>query len=938
LGDKFEGRQSLTFLLLGIGILLGIVLKWPFINIPLDRDYGIIGYHALFWLKGKKTPYRDTQENHPPGRWLLYALWLKLFPISRWLFRVSNLVFIVATNLVVFFIANILFGLSVAIVVTFCFAILSSLPTFVWTQSSDEIEQILFTALAVLGVVIADGNSGWLYFAIGSACFLALFFKQSAYVNTLPLIVVALIVKDTPIIMYLWFLTGLGVGFGFTVLFFGSQRIPFHYYQFIFALAPSAFKNHLDNILYRRERKNKSGSGKSTADNSTRESLELFQFDSAKAHRKWLARIAKAFVLQTNFFILMVLVSASGLFLHPTPPANVTFIIWLWLGLTIITILLNRHTMAIHFIPLLAPLAILSGDGLVIVYRLLADNSGDWFAVGVLVGLGTLSIWIMRGEIKQWITLEKKGGGHIFVYDQEWEFNSAGEGVGKYLAGVVGQDDQIYVWGPEYEIYLWSGCSSPTRNLFCPRPQVNYVEDPFSMESEILNDLQKSPPKYIVITALTEGFTRFESLLKKHYSLERKMYGEFEIHKRKDALRASDSYVRNSQKKPVVSIVMLTYNALDYTKQCMESIKDSTSYPHEIIFVDNASTDGTRPYLEKLVRDNANYRLVANKTNRGFAAGNNQGMAIAKGDYLLLLNNDVLVSEGWLERLVACGQADGSIGLVGPLTNWISGWQRVLDVPYSDPAEFPAYAARIAEKQAGSYTPRRRIAGFAMLIKRSLYERIGGLDERFGSGNYEDDDYCLRAADAGYAIMVAEDVFLHHFGSKSFKDNRIDYVDAIRRNKQLFVEKWPGVDLDELMEKTGRLTELNKQLNRLAHEKIKTGEDREAEELFSRILVTNPLDQEALWGMILISRSSNNNSATLDYIRRLLRVNPGYAGAFHQLGALAAEAGDYAKAKSLFSMALEKDPSCHEARRNLAAIMALENPTGNSYAEEVRWK
>ncbi|GEM_PF-5083368 len=917
-------------------LFIGFILKFPFIKAPLDRDYGIFGYHALFWLRGKKVPYKDTQENHPPGRWLWYALLLKLFPVSRWLFRVSNLIFLVATNVVVFFIANILYGPQVAIISTLGFAILSSLPTFVWTQSSDEIEQILFTALAVLGVVMADGNNGWLYFAIGCAGFLALFFKQSAYVNTLPVIIVALIVKGTSLTMFLWFFAGLGLGFGFTALFFKSQGIPFHYYRFIFALDTSALKIHLDNILYRRKRGNKPAARETTPENPVEQKNDPFRFDPHSAHRKWLARIVKALLAQTNFFIPLVIVSAVGLINRPASFMDGVFVVWLWMGLVIIAIVLNRHTMAIHFIPLLAPLAILSGDGLVTGYHWLAEKLGDGAAVGGLAGLGILSIWTMRRQIKQWITLEKKGRGHIFVYDQEWEFNSAGEGVGKYLADVVEENDRIYVWGPEYEIYLWAGRPSPTHNLFCPRPQVTFTPDPLAAEKNLVDRLSVALPKFIVITALTDGFNRFRRLLDTHYSLERKMYGGFEIYRRNNTLGKAAGNNSVLQTKPLVSIIILTFNAFTVTRQCVQSIRENTRHPHEIIFVDNASTDETLPYLKKLVHENENYHLVENETNRGFAAGNNQGMAMARGDYYLLLNNDVLVSEGWLERLVACGEADASIGLVGPLTNWISGWQRVMDVPYSDPADFSPYAARIAEKQAGRYTPRRRIAGFAMLIKRNLYEQIGGLDERFGSGNYEDDDYCLRAAEAGYAIMVAEDVFIHHFGSRSFRDNRIDYADAIRRNKQLFSDKWPEVCLDELMEKTGRLTELNVQLNHLAYEKLRTGDTKKAEKLFSRVLAANPLDQQALWGMILYSRTLNNPSVTLGYIKRLLRRNPDHAGAFCQLGVMAAEAGDITRAKSLLSMALQKDPSYDDARRNLGDIMALENPAGISYAEEVR--
>ena len=86
---------------------------------------------------------------------------------------------------------------------------------------------------------------------------------------------------------------------------------------------------------------------------------------------------------------------------------------------------------------------------------------------------------------------------------------------------------------------------------------------------------------------------------------------------------------------------MLTYNALDYTKKCVNSILKNTSFPYEIIFIDNASTDGSVKYLDQICNEFDHLSLVKNNTNRGFAAGNNQGVKEAKGKYVLLLNNDI---------------------------------------------------------------------------------------------------------------------------------------------------------------------------------------------------------------------------------------------------------------------------------------------------------
>ncbi|MCK4446336.1 MAG: glycosyltransferase [Candidatus Marinimicrobia bacterium] len=370
-----------------------------------------------------------------------------------------------------------------------------------------------------------------------------------------------------------------------------------------------------------------------------------------------------------------------------------------------------------------------------------------------------------------------------------------------------------------------------------------------------------------------------------------------------------------------VTIIILTYNALEYTKQCIQSIQEHTNYPYEIIFVDNHSTDGTKRYLRQLVSKYPNYKLIANKQNKGFAAGNNQGMKSAKGEYILLLNNDVLVSDGWLERMVACAEADNSIGIVGPITNWISGLQKVKDVPYDDPKDFSDYAARIAKQYNKKYTPRRRIAGFAMLIKRDVYEKIGGLDEQFGSGNYEDDDYCLRAKEAGFTIMVAEDVFIHHFGSKSFKCNNIDYDKSLKRNRELFKKKWPEVDLESLLEKKKRLTEISIDLVINASNHLKSGEVVEASKMFNEVLKTNPINQDALLGFALCAHQKNDNETALKHLNKLLELNPNHAGVYNLYGIISFESGNLENAKKLFAIAIKKDTKFINAQRNYGEVL-----------------
>jgi glycosyltransferase involved in cell wall biosynthesis/coenzyme F420-reducing hydrogenase beta subunit/polysaccharide pyruvyl transferase WcaK-like protein/lipopolysaccharide biosynthesis regulator YciM len=241
---------------------------------------------------------------------------------------------------------------------------------------------------------------------------------------------------------------------------------------------------------------------------------------------------------------------------------------------------------------------------------------------------------------------------------------------------------------------------------------------------------------------------------------------------------------------PLVSIVILTFNQLDKTRDCVDSIRRHTSVLHEIIFVDNGSTDGTTAWLRELCTKNDNYTLIENIENKGFSAGCNQGIKAAFGEYVLLLNNDVIVTESWLDGLLECLRLMPNGGIAGPMTNNISGIQQVPGVQYESVEGLDTFALRFREINRHRRIPYRRIVGFCMLFRKSLIDTTGYLDESFGSGNFEDDDFCLRAELEGYRNVIAGDVFIHHVGSATFKGNNIDFTSAMTGNRKVFNDKW----------------------------------------------------------------------------------------------------------------------------------------------------
>lgn len=240
----------------------------------------------------------------------------------------------------------------------------------------------------------------------------------------------------------------------------------------------------------------------------------------------------------------------------------------------------------------------------------------------------------------------------------------------------------------------------------------------------------------------------------------------------------------------LVSIIILTFNCLDITKECMASIQRHTPETHEIIFIDNGSTDGTDIWLRELASHDSRYRFVLNGENLGLIHGYNQGIEIAQGDYLLLLHNDVVVAKGWLSGLLACFRNRPDTGIIGPLTNNISGIQRIPDSPTAPQDGLDEFAAHIQTQFSGRRVFSRSIAGFCMLFSKDLFNRVGYLDESLGSGNFGVDDYCLRAELEGFRNLIAGDVFIHNYGRASFSGNNMNHATAMLGNRALFNRKW----------------------------------------------------------------------------------------------------------------------------------------------------
>jgi GT2 family glycosyltransferase/glycosyltransferase involved in cell wall biosynthesis len=242
---------------------------------------------------------------------------------------------------------------------------------------------------------------------------------------------------------------------------------------------------------------------------------------------------------------------------------------------------------------------------------------------------------------------------------------------------------------------------------------------------------------------------------------------------------------------PKISIVLITYNNLEYTKSCVESIFSYSRYPNlQLIVVDNHSQDGTIEYLRELQSRKSNVQVIFNQENKGFAGGNNVGLKVADGEYIVFLNNDTVVTPDWLYVLMSILQKNPRLGMIGPVSNAVWNVQKI-QTTYQTMVEMHQWAEDYTSQQPDDYRAVNMLGFFCLMTKREVFEEVGLLDENYKIGFFEDDDYCRRVMKAGYEIGYTKKVFIHHSGSASF--NRLEsreYEEIWSKNKMYFEKKW----------------------------------------------------------------------------------------------------------------------------------------------------
>lgn len=229
------------------------------------------------------------------------------------------------------------------------------------------------------------------------------------------------------------------------------------------------------------------------------------------------------------------------------------------------------------------------------------------------------------------------------------------------------------------------------------------------------------------------------------------------------------------------SIIIPTHNQLELLKSCLERVERHTELPYELIVIDNASTDGTLQYLQS---QRGQVRSRSFDEDLGFAAAVNVGFMMANGRTIVVLNNEMAVTNNWLRNLLICLKSDDNIGMVGPVTNGVDGDQQI-QVPDEDKEQLATLPDKHNCSNPDLWYDAEWLDESCLLFRRELFEEIGYWDEGYEARRDEVKDYNIRVKLAGKRLVIAADTFIQHEDSLKPVDTDVNV-----HNEARYLAKW----------------------------------------------------------------------------------------------------------------------------------------------------
>ncbi len=478
---------------------LQFIFKIPYFNLPLDRDYGAHGYIAHSWLLGRGVLYRDMYESKTPGIKLIYMFIIRWLGISRKSFRLFFALYNVLTTCAVYALAAKLSSPAAGCAAAALYAVYSSVPSLWWHFSNTESYYVLPAALSFLCLALGASPHA----ALGISCIvLAGFFGGTTFMFKQP----SLISTAAPAVFYVllyptrgaFFEAGLyAAGFAVPVLVFFVyftlmketpwERLPFS------VKSLSLLKKYLTTPLFKNTR--------ATEESNRRRFRTIF----------------------SDIIFLLVYSFGGALYLLATSPSKALMIIP-WIAMSFLAAIISRTYLAYHFIPPIPPMCILAGMALAGIGGTMVSPGHRFSAADAIAcaAASVLTLTAIYHLVRDLLMPPELLGAFFSGEDQVY---ALGELAGKYIKSKTTEQDFVYSWGHEPEIYLWSERKAPVYCIYPPitNPAV-FDKDHISKE---LAELLTNKPTYFVLTSAFGPFKEFEQFVVDHYTLEKKFDPSF---------------------------------------------------------------------------------------------------------------------------------------------------------------------------------------------------------------------------------------------------------------------------------------------------------------------------------------------------------------------------------------------------------------------------
>ncbi len=238
-----------------------------------------------------------------------------------------------------------------------------------------------------------------------------------------------------------------------------------------------------------------------------------------------------------------------------------------------------------------------------------------------------------------------------------------------------------------------------------------------------------------------------------------------------------------------VSIVVLVMNKLEFTRVCFDALFANTQR-FELVIVDNGSADATKTYLERVAAEHENVTLLRSETNLGFAGGCNAGVAAAKHSLICLLNNDTIVQPGWLDAMRDALRPGA--GIVGAKLLFPNGLIQHCGIVFR-PDMYPYHRHHSEDPSTADCDRLQKVpaaTAACLLTSKKVWDEVGGMDEVYVRGNFEDVDFNLKVRELGYDVIYQPGACVYHFTGRTNSDDPQAAGQALDRNRALYLTRW----------------------------------------------------------------------------------------------------------------------------------------------------